>query len=121
MAKGYVNEGINMTYTNGGAAIKSGDVVVIGGQLAVALVDIATGATGACALGGVFDLPKVDAAVIAQGEALIYDVSAAKFDDGTALPAVGDASNCCIAMEAKGATAGDTIKVKINVGVCTIT
>jgi len=70
---------------------------------------------------GVFNLPKVDAAVIAQGEAVIYDITASEFDDAAATPASGDVSQCCVAWESKGATTGENIAVKINVGGGTVT
>lgn len=121
MATNYVNEGCVITYSNTGSAISAGDVVVVGEQIGVALVDIAaTTGTGSVALEGVYDLPKVDAAVITQGESVIWDVSAGKFDDNAATPATGDVSKCCVAMESKGATTGETIKVKLNVGVGTV-
>lgn len=119
MSKNYVQEGAVVDYT-AGADISSGDVVVIGQSIGVALVDIANGETGSVAIEGVFDLPKVDAAVIAQGESVIWDASAGKFDDNAATPAAGDVSGCCQAMEAKGATTGENIKVKLNVGIGTV-
>ena len=122
MATNSVGEGKVIEYTNAGSALSSGDVVVVGQQLGVCLVDIAASTgVGSVALEGVFDLPKVDAAVIAAGESVIWDASASKFDDNAATPASGDASVCCIAMEGLGATTSANIKVKINVGVCTIT
>jgi predicted RecA/RadA family phage recombinase len=122
MATNYVYAGETLEYANSGSAIASGDVVVIGNIIGVALVDIAaTSGTGTVAIEGVFDLPKVDGAVIAQGEKLVWDVSAGKFDDGSATPASGDVSVCCVAMEGKGVTTGATIQVKLNVGVGTVT
>ena len=121
MAKNYVQDGGVIQHTNSGTALAAGDPVVIGNLIGVALVDIANGATGSVAIEGVFALPKVDAAVIAQGEKLTFDASAGAFDDGSATPAAGDVTNCCVAMEAKGATTGETIDVKLNVGVGTVT
>lgn len=121
MATNYDSEGAVITYSNTGSAISAGDVVVVGEQIGVALVDIAaTTGTGSVAMSGVFDLPKVDAAVIAQGESVIWDVSAGKFDDNAATPATGDVSGCCVAMEGKGATTSENILVKLNVGVGTV-
>ena len=121
MATNFVQEGDVITYSNSGSAIAAGDVVEVGNQIGVALVDIAaTTGTGAVAMQGVFDLPKVTAAVIAEGEAVIWDTSAGKFDDASATPATGDISVCCIAWEGLGAVAGN-IKVNINVGVGTVT
>lgn len=120
MSTNYVQEGKTIDYTNGGSAIAAGDVVVVGEQIGVALGDIANGETGAVALEGVFDLPKVDAAVIGVGESVIYDVSVSEFDDNAATPATGDVSKCCVAVESKGATTSENIKVKLNVGVGTV-
>lgn len=116
MATNYVNEGTVLTFANTGAAISSGDVVVVGEILGVALEDIAaTSGTGAVQIEGVFDVPKLDAAVIAQGEGVIWDSSEGSFDDNAATPATGDVSGSAIAMEGLGATTGALIKVKLNV------
>lgn len=120
MPNNFVNDGNVVDYTNAGSALSSGDPVVIGQQIGVALVDIANGATGSVAMKGVFNLPKVDAAVIAQGESVIWDSSAGEFDDNAATPAAGDVSGCCVAMEGKGATTGETIAIKLNVAVGTV-
>jgi predicted RecA/RadA family phage recombinase len=120
MATNFVNDGKVITYANTGSAISSGDVVVVGQQLGIALVDIAaTTGTGSVALSGVYSVPKVSAAVIAQGESVIYDVSASAFDDNAATPATGDVSGCCVAMEAAG-NGVTTVNVKLNVGVGTV-
>lgn len=121
MSTNYVQDGEVITFLNTGAAISAGDVVVVGTQIGIALVDIeATTGSGAVAMEGVFTVPKVSAAVIAQGEEVFYDVSAGEFDDNAATPATGDVSNCCIAWEA-GVGAQTTIKIKLNVGVGLVT
>lgn len=104
MAKNYQQLGVIANYTNStGAAIASGQVVVVGQTLGVALVGIAIGATGSVALEGVFDAPKVSGAVIAQGESLTWDVSAGAFDDNAATAATGDVTGpCAVAFEAAG-------------------
>ena len=113
MATNYVQDGKVIQWTNGGSAVSSGDVVVIGGLIGVALVDIAGSATGSVQVDGVFNVPKVDGAVIAQGESL--DVSASKFDDDAATPATGDVSGAsAVAFEAKGATTDETIAVRLT-------
>jgi predicted RecA/RadA family phage recombinase len=89
------------------AAITSGDVVKIGQILGVALTDIANGATGAVQITGVFEVPKVTAAVFAQGESLTWDVSAGKFDDNAATPASGDITGAA-AVAFKAGTSSDT-------------
>ncbi|MAM87562.1 MAG: recombinase RecA [unclassified Hahellaceae] len=98
--------------------IASGDVVIMGQTIGVAITDIATGDTGAVQVDGVFEVPKVSAAVIAQGESVMWDNSASAFDDNLATPATGDISGCCVAAEAAG-NGATTVKVKLNVGVGT--
>ena len=73
MATNRERDGKVVQFVNGGSAISSGDVVVINLLVGVALVDIANGETGSVAITQVYRLPKVDAAVIAQGEAVHYD------------------------------------------------
>ena len=104
MANNAVQDGDVIDWTNGtGSAVSAGDVVKIGQILGVALVDIASAATGSVAIRGVFTVPKVTGAVIAQGEALTWDVSAGKFDDNAATPATGDVTGPpAVAFEAAG-------------------
>lgn len=104
MANNHQQLGRVVNYTNStGAAIASGQVVVVGQTLGVALVAIAVGATGSVAIDGVFKVPKVSGAVIAQGESLTWDVSAGAFDDNAATPATGDITGpCAVAFEAAG-------------------
>ena len=66
-----------------GADVLSGEVVVVGSMVTVASVDGLTGETIACRTTEVHNIAKVDAAVIAQGESVIFDVSAAEVDDET--------------------------------------
>ncbi len=104
MANNFIQPGDTATYTNAGTALVSGQVVRIGQVLAVALDDIPNGGSGAVALTGVFRVPKVSGAVIAQGEALTWDASAAAFDDNAATPATGDVTGAAaVAFEAAGA------------------
>lgn len=120
MAKNHIQPGDSLTYANGtGSAVQSGDVVVVGTQIGVALVDIADGASGAVGVSGVWELPKVAAAVIAQGEAVLWDVSAGAFDDAAAVPAAGDVKGACVAWEAAG-NGATVVRVKLNVGVGTV-
>lgn len=123
MATNYIQGGSVMDYVNNtGADIASGDVVVIGNLIGVSLTDIPNttpNSVGAVALDGVYEVPKVSAAVFVQGEKLIYDVSAGAFDDSAATPATGDVSGCCVAMAA-GSNGETTCKVKLNVGVGTV-
>lgn len=118
MANNFTQDGNVIDWTNGGTAVSSGDVVVIGSNgdalIGIALVDIANGASGSVAIDGVCEVPKVDAAVIGIGEYVMWDSSAGAFDDNAAVAAAGDVSDGAIAMESKGATTGETIKVKLT-------
>lgn len=110
MSTNYVSEGDVIQYT-AGSDISAGDVVVVGNILGVALVNIATGATGSVAIRGRFTVPKVSAAVIAQGESLVWDVSAGAFDDNAATPATGDVSGPPAVAAAAGANTETSIDV----------
>lgn len=117
MSSKRVQRGEIITFANTGAAIAVDDPVVIGNLVGVALVDIpATTGIGEVAIAEVYNLPKVDAAVIAQGERVIFDVSAGEVDDENAIPAAGDVSNFGVAFEAKGATTGEDIAVLLTPG-----
>jgi predicted RecA/RadA family phage recombinase len=106
MATNYEQNGKVITIT-AGANITSGQVVKVGQLLGVAIADIANGAQGPVQIEGVFRCPKVSGAVIAQGESLVWDVSAnsgaGAFDDNAATPATGDVSGAtAVAAEAAG-------------------
>jgi predicted RecA/RadA family phage recombinase len=122
MATNYVSDGDVIQWTNGtGSAVTAGSIVKAGNILGVALVDIADGATGSVAIEGVFDnIPKVTAAVFVQGEKLIWDVSAGKFDDSAATPATGDVTGGAIAWAA-GANLETTCTIKLTPGNSTVT
>lgn len=115
MATNYQQPGEVLDWTNAtGSAVSSGDVVPIAGVLGVALVDIADGSTGSVQITGVFVLPKVSAAVIAQGETLTWDVSASAFDDNAATPATGDITGAAaLAFEAAG-NGATTLAVRLT-------
>lgn len=120
MATNYVNDGNVVTYANTGDAISSGGVVVIGEIIGVALEDIAaTTGTGSVAIDGVFTCPAVSAAVIAQGEEVIWDATAEAFEDNAHSPGTGDITGCCVAMAASG-NGVTTVRVKLNVGIGTV-
>ena len=108
--KNAIQTGARMTWTNGGIAVVSGQVVKVGNILAVATGDIANGATGELAF-GVYTVPKVTAAVVAQGESLTWDVSAAKFDDNAATPATGDVTGAAAVAWTAGANGETTLAV----------
>jgi len=108
-------QGKSIKFTNGGSAVVKGAVVVIGNCLAIAAMNVAAGAEGIAHLEGVFTAPKVSGAVIAQGEKLVYDVSASAFDDSSATPASGDVTGGAVAMAA-GVDGDTTISVMLTPG-----
>lgn len=102
MTTNFKQEGNVLQYT-ASSNVAAGDVVKAGNILGVALVDIPSGSTGSVATKGVFVVPKVSGAVIAQGESLTWDVSAGAFDDNLATPSAGDVTGAAAyAFEAAG-------------------
>lgn len=104
------------SWTNGtGSAKSAGGIVVMGttgdAMLAVALVDIANGATGSVAYNCEVEVAKVSAAVFAKGESLTWDASAAAFDDNQAVAASGDVKGAAARAEAAGANTETTCRV----------
>lgn len=109
------NHMVAVQWTNAtGSAVASGAVVKMGasGQatLGIALVDIANGSTGSVGVNCSATVAKVSAAVFTAGEALIWDASAAAFDDNAATPASGDVTGSTRAT-ANGANAETTAVV----------
>ena len=87
MAKNQIQEGKRINFT-AGAAVLSGDLLIIGELAAVALTDVASGAKGNAAVDGVWELPKKATGVINQGDKVYWDA------DGN--PFVGDAGTGCL-------------------------
>ena len=113
MSKNQVSrDGAVMDYVAGGT-ITSGSVVDMLHCIGVALKDGVAGDVIPVAIEGVFELPKVAAAVFVQGEKLIWDDSAGAFDDSAATPASNDITGGVIAMRA-GANAETTCIVKLT-------
>jgi len=118
--KNEIQIGKRITWTNGtGIGVASGDPVVVGGMVCVACGDIADGESGELAAEGVFQLPKTAGSAIAQGEAPLFDISAAAFVPAVTVAEAGDISGCCVAVDA-AASAATVVNVKINVGVGTV-
>jgi predicted RecA/RadA family phage recombinase len=87
--KNHVQTGRMMTII-AAATLTSGQVVAVGQLIGIASKDAAIGEEVELAMDGVYEVPKVSGAVIAQGESLTWDASAAAFDDNLATPAAGD-------------------------------
>lgn len=111
MSTNFVQPGDVIDYVNGGTARTSGQVIRMGNILGVCLGDIAANATGSVAVRGVFTVPKVSAAVIAQGDSLTWDASAAAFDDNAASPATGDVTGAAAVAYEAGIATQTTLKV----------
>lgn len=102
-------------YRDPAATVAIGDVLdtMEADRLCVCLAAGVSGDSIPMAFGGVWSVPKVDAAVIVRGEVVVWDDSVDKVDDDAMSPATGD-FKCGVAMESKGATTDETIKVDIN-------
>lgn len=101
--KNYVNDGRTVEHT-AAATIASGDVVVIGDNVGVALGDAATGESVTVAMNGRFSVAKTTGTAWSQGDKLDWDVSALEFQKGLS-SALGDVTDCAIA--AIDAASGD--------------
>jgi len=98
-----------MSWTNGtGSAVASGEAVLIGVMLCVALGAIAAGAQGEVATEEVFELPKEAALAISQGAQVYWDAS-----EGVVTTTATDNTACGKAFVAALAAAS-TVFVKIN-------
>jgi predicted RecA/RadA family phage recombinase len=77
MARGHVNSGYSIPYTNKGTAvIASGDVVAFPNMIGVSLGLIAIGETGEVAVCQQWELPKASGLAINQGDQLYWDSTA---------------------------------------------
>ena len=109
------NSMITVQWVNGtGSAVSAGDIVTMGttgdATLGIALVDIASTATGSVGFNCGVTAAKVSAAVFADGESLIWDSSASAFDDNQATAASGDVTGSSRA-DAAGANTETTCSV----------
>ncbi len=107
MAKNYAQDGKTIPLVNGGATdVHSGDPVVVGKLIAVAITDIPAGDTGDGFTEGVFLLPKVSTDAVTAG-AQVY------LKDGKITIEETDAVAAGIAWEDAGANT-TVVEVKIN-------
>ncbi|QAX77684.1 DUF2190 family protein [Yersinia hibernica] len=107
MATNFIQEGKTIPITNSGVEIiSSGDPVVIGDIIAVALVDISPTVTGDGMAEGVFLLPKLAADVIPAGKKVFLKAGKVQLASADAV-AAGCAWAAAAASEA-------VIAVKIN-------
>ncbi|ELA8728938.1 TPA: DUF2190 family protein [Morganella morganii] len=106
MAKNYQQQGMTIAIVNSGTKpVTSGSLVQVGSLAAVAITDIAAGATGDGFAEGVFRLPKKNGLVLKAG-------AAASVKDGQLV----DTGGVVIGVAWEDAAAGDAdAAVKINV------
>lgn len=98
--KNFVKRGEVIDYVNtSGSDINSGDLVIIGALIGFAQTDIASGATGAVLLKGVFTVAKANMA-FTQGAKLYWDNTAKNATTTTT-------SNTLFAVAHTAALAGD--------------
>ncbi|MDN5679288.1 MAG: DUF2190 family protein [Ewingella sp.] len=107
MAKNFLQEGKTIAINNGTTKpIPSGDPVVIGAVIAVAIADIPAGTVGDGFTCGVFILPKVSTDIVPAGTAVFIKDGKIQLDSKDAVAAG-------IAWEDAGANA-TIVAVKIN-------
>lgn len=80
MSTNYKQPGAVMEYSNAGANLSAGDVVLIGSRLGVCEVDIASNSSGSVAMEGVFLVPKADDAAWTQGALIYWDAADEEFN-----------------------------------------
>lgn len=103
MSTNFQQPGMVYDYT-APANVASGEVVKIGSTLGVALSPITSGSVGSVYTCGVFVVPKVSAAVIAQGDPVVFKNATKSFDAKGATTAAGDVTGAsAVAFEAAGA------------------
>lgn len=115
MAKNFIQEGSIIPFT-AGAAITSGQVVVVGSLVGIAMGDVANGAVGQLAVEGIFDVPAATAE-ITVGAPVYWDADGNPVGGtaGSGAATATDTSNTLMghAIAAKAATLG-IVRVKLG-------
>lgn len=121
MSRTFKQMGNVVTHTNAsGADIASGDVVVMGDTVGIALADIPDTEQGSVAIAGVHEVTKVAGTAWVQGDSLDWDSAAPGFEKDKTTPVAGDVENCAVA--AADATSAATVgEVKLTPGTGTAT
>ena len=117
-AQNYVHDTESVAYLNPGAAISSGELVDLGDRYGVALVDIASNATGTVQINGVWSLARGNTNLIAAGAALYYSSATAVDGTATADEYVGqctEAVTACLDLTNSLGEADVFVKVDLNV------
>lgn len=113
MARNYIGEGKTVAFVADGD-VDSGDAVVVGSQLGVALVAVLDGDSGEASVEGVWELAKATGISFAPGDQLAWDVSAGEFI-GPADADTDDLVGCAFAY-ASAETADTTIRARLTPG-----
>lgn len=113
MAKNYIKPGNHLTFTAPGATA-SGEVVVLGTLIGIALTAVANGASGEAAVEDVWEVPKTAGGAIAAWSKPSFDISAGEFT-AAGTEATGDVIGGVVAIET-AASAATTVKVKLLPG-----
>lgn len=100
------------------AAVVAGQIVAVGGILAVANHGAAVGEPYNATRVGVFVAPKAAGTALAQGQALMWDVSAGKFA-AVGSAAAGDVTGAAVAFEA-AAQAAESVVVLLPGSIGTV-
>lgn len=116
MSRTFVQPGKVVSHT-AASAISSGDIVVMGDIIGVALADIASGEVGSVSIQGVHKVAKVAGTAWGQGAKLDWDASAEAFDIAVT-PASGDVEDAGVAASAAG-SADTTGEILLTPGVGT--
>lgn len=113
MANNYVQPGRVLDWVNTGTSgVASGQVVVAGALLGVALCAIPVGATGSVQVEGVFSVPKKAGAAVGQGVAVVFKAATKDFTVGS--PAAGDVSGATAFAFAAADSAATSLLVKFT-------
>lgn len=91
-AMNYVAPAGSFAWTNPGADVSSGDLVAIGDRYAVALVDIASNATGTVMTEGVFEFLRAETNAISAGALMYYSSTTSV----TATATAGTYAGCAV-------------------------
>jgi predicted RecA/RadA family phage recombinase len=73
--KNYVSNGKTIPYTPSGDDVASGQAILVGDILGVAVADIADGEEGELALEGVFNVPKKSTDTFDAGQIVFWDAA----------------------------------------------
>lgn len=114
--KNFVSNGRTMVVT-AAAVVSAGAVVVAGGVIGVATEDAAIGEDVSLDIEGVFELPKLQAADVSQGDSLIWDVNPGRFILTGA--GAGDILAAAVAVE-DADTNATTVLAKLTPGAGTV-